>query len=61
MIIGTGPLHPVLYRKPLAELLGREYLYFYDAAPVITPDSIERNITNFGILPPLRKKLMLTN
>ena len=41
-IIATGPLTSDALAKSIAELTGRDYLYFYDAvAPTITADSID--------------------
>lgn len=43
-IIATGPLTSEHLAKEIAELLGEEYLYFYDAAaPIIEKDSIDFN------------------
>lgn len=42
-IIASGPLTSDALAKPIGELTGREYLYFYDAvAPTITAESIDR-------------------
>ena len=41
-IIATGPLTSDALAKAIADLTGRDYLYFYDAvAPTITADSID--------------------
>ena len=41
-IIATGPLTSDALAKSIAELTGRDYLYFYDAvAPTITADSVD--------------------
>ena len=41
-IIATGPLTSDALAKSIADLTGRDYLYFYDAvAPTITADSID--------------------
>lgn len=44
-IIATGPLTPEGLSKRLGELIGENYLYFYDAiAPIIFKDSIDFNV-----------------
>ncbi len=44
-IIATGPLTPEGLSKRLGELIGEDYLYFYDAiAPIIFKDSIDFNV-----------------
>lgn len=41
-IIATGPLTSEMLSKSIAKILGKEHLYFYDAAaPIITRDSID--------------------
>ncbi|MCG0274600.1 MAG: methylenetetrahydrofolate--tRNA-(uracil(54)-C(5))-methyltransferase (FADH(2)-oxidizing) TrmFO [Thermosediminibacteraceae bacterium] len=48
-IIATGPLTSEALFKAISELLGKEHLYFYDAAaPIITADSIDWNIAFWG-------------
>ncbi|ADL07847.1 methylenetetrahydrofolate--tRNA-(uracil(54)-C(5))-methyltransferase (FADH(2)-oxidizing) TrmFO [Thermosediminibacter oceani] len=48
-IIATGPLTSDSLSKAISQLLGKEYLYFYDAAaPIITADSIDWNIAFWG-------------
>lgn len=43
-IIATGPLTSGAMVKSLSEIIGGEYLYFYDAiAPIIDADSIDQN------------------
>lgn len=45
VILAVGPLVSASLAASIAELAGREYLYFYDAiAPVIEADSIDRSI-----------------
>ena len=45
VIIASGPLTSDALAKRIAELTGREYLYFYDAvAPTVTADSINYNV-----------------
>jgi len=44
VIIASGPLTSDALAKSIADVTGREYLYFYDAvAPTITADSIDRS------------------
>lgn len=48
-IIATGPLTSELLSKSIAKILGKEHLYFYDAAaPIITRDSINWNKAFWG-------------
>lgn len=43
-IAATGPLTSDIFSEYLKELLGEDYLYFYDAAaPIVTFDSIDMN------------------
>jgi methylenetetrahydrofolate--tRNA-(uracil-5-)-methyltransferase len=45
VIIASGPLTSDALAKRIAELTGREYLYFYDAvAPTVTADSINYDV-----------------
>jgi len=45
VIIATGPLTSEPLAQAIAELTGREYLYFYDAmAPIVAADSIDMSI-----------------
>ena len=45
-IIATGPMTSESLSKNLSDLLGEEYLYFYDAvAPIISTESIDKNLT----------------
>lgn len=45
VVIATGPLTSQDFSKCLAELIGGDYLYFYDAiAPIVYSDSICRDI-----------------
>jgi len=42
LIVATGPLTSQSFSRALAELLGEEYLYFYDAiAPIVLGDSVD--------------------
>jgi len=44
VIVATGPLTSEVLSKNLKDLLGEEYLYFYDAAaPIVTYESINMN------------------
>ena len=44
-ILATGPLTSAALAAALQGLLGRHYLYFYDAiAPIVTADSIDRRV-----------------
>jgi methylenetetrahydrofolate--tRNA-(uracil-5-)-methyltransferase len=44
-IVATGPLTSPAFSRCLQTVLGEDYLYFYDAiAPIVTADSVERNI-----------------
>ncbi|HHE39453.1 MAG TPA: methylenetetrahydrofolate--tRNA-(uracil(54)-C(5))-methyltransferase (FADH(2)-oxidizing) TrmFO [Candidatus Cloacimonetes bacterium] len=44
-IVATGPLTSEKLTKNLSKIIGNDYLYFFDAiAPVISADSIDRNI-----------------
>jgi len=44
VVIATGPLTSENLYNSCAELIGRDYLYFYDAAaPIVTADSIDMN------------------
>ncbi len=44
-ILATGPLTTDKMCKTLKELIGEEFLYFYDAAsPILTRDSIDMNV-----------------
>ncbi len=46
VIIATGPLTSGLFAEKLKELLGEEFLYYYDAvAPIISADSIDYSKT----------------
>lgn len=48
-IIATGPLTSKLLSKSIAEVLGSEHLYFYDAAaPIVTKDSINWDVAFWG-------------
>ncbi|MDN5330959.1 MAG: methylenetetrahydrofolate--tRNA-(uracil-5-)-methyltransferase [Tepidanaerobacteraceae bacterium] len=48
-VIATGPLTSDELSKAISEFLGKEYLYFYDAAaPIITGDSIDWNVAFWG-------------
>ncbi len=43
-IIATGPLTSDTFSKEIQKLLGKDYLYFYDAAaPIVTYESINQN------------------
>ncbi len=43
-VVATGPLTSESLSEQLKELLGEEFLYFYDAAaPIITSESIDKN------------------
>lgn len=45
VIIATGPLTSSALAAALHELIGGDYLYFYDAiAPIVTADSIDMNV-----------------
>jgi len=49
LIIATGPLTSAPFAESIAELLGRENLFFYDAvSPVLTVDSIDMDKAYFG-------------
>jgi len=49
VIIATGPLTSPAFTQWLRGLLGREYLYFYDAvAPIVSKDSIDFTKAFFG-------------
>lgn len=49
VVIASGPLTAPALAEKLAELAGREDLYFYDAvAPIISGDSINRDIAFFA-------------
>jgi methylenetetrahydrofolate--tRNA-(uracil-5-)-methyltransferase len=44
-VIATGPLTSEKMAKSIQKLLGKEYLYFFDAAaPVVTAESLDMNI-----------------
>jgi methylenetetrahydrofolate--tRNA-(uracil-5-)-methyltransferase len=44
-IIATGPLTSPALAEDIGELVGEEYLYFYDAlAPIVTRDSIDMSV-----------------
>jgi methylenetetrahydrofolate--tRNA-(uracil-5-)-methyltransferase len=44
-VIATGPLTSNALTRSIAELTGREYLYFYDAlAPIVSADSIDLSV-----------------
>ena len=44
-IVATGPLTSAAFAEPIAEITGREYLYFYDAlAPIVEADSIDMGV-----------------
>jgi len=44
ILIASGPLTSDILTKEIKELLGEEYLYFYDAAaPIVTRESIDMN------------------
>ena len=48
-IIATGPLTSELLCNELKNILGEEYLYFFDAiAPIVDFNSIDFNIAYFG-------------
>jgi len=43
-IIATGPLTSEIFAQKIKELIGRDYLYFYDAvAPIVLYESIDMN------------------
>jgi methylenetetrahydrofolate--tRNA-(uracil-5-)-methyltransferase len=45
VIVASGPLTSSNLSRELAQLLGQEHLYFFDAiAPIVTADSIDMNI-----------------
>ena len=45
-IIATGPMTSEALSQNLSELLGGDYLYFYDAvAPIISTESIDKNLS----------------
>ncbi len=49
VIIATGPLTSPALSEKLSELLGQEYLYFYDAlSPIVDAQSIDLNKTFFA-------------
>mgnify|MGYP000448925549 CR=1 FL=1 len=44
-IIATGPLTSDEFSKAIAEFVGKDYLYFFDAvAPIVTSESINKDI-----------------
>ena len=49
VIIATGPLTSEVLAKEISEITGQDKLYFYDAAaPIVTKESIDFNISFFG-------------
>ena len=49
VIIATGPLTSPAFSEKLTQLLGQDYLYFYDAlSPIIDAQSIDRDKTFFA-------------
>ncbi len=49
VIIATGPLTSAAFSKQLTQLLGQDYLYFYDAlSPIIDAQSIDTGKTFFA-------------
>ena len=49
VIIATGPLTSPAFSENLTQLLGQDYLYFYDAlSPIIDAQSIDRDKTFFA-------------
>ena len=49
LIIATGPLTSEKFSQAIVELIGKDYLYFHDAAaPIITKDSIDMEKVYFA-------------
>lgn len=48
-VIATGPLTSDAFSQAIGKMLGKDYLYFFDAAaPIVTADSIDMNIAFFA-------------